>query len=155
MYWILLEIQLPFIWSCILQLCNSFFNIEIIISCCLHGFFSFKNVIIEVQLDIQCTVSGVQQSDSTIIFIPQCSPHTIGEVTVCHYKHYLNIVNYKSYTVLFIPMSYSFYKWKFLLLNHLHLFSQPLPFSPVTTISCLYLWVCFCFLLVLFFRFHI
>lgn len=37
-----------------------------------------------------------------------------GVIATCHHTKLLNIINYTSYVVFFIPVSYLFYNWKFI-----------------------------------------
>ena len=53
---------------------------------------------------------------------------------------YCNITDYIPFALLFIFVTYLFYKWKFVTTNPLHVFHQHLWQPPVCS---LYLWVCF------------
>ena len=80
----------------------------------------------------------------------------ISLVTICPIQSYYSIIDNITYTVCYIPVTYSFSNWKFVPLNSFHLF-YPKPHSPLPScshpfvlcihesvfISFLFLFVCF------------
>lgn len=55
------------------------------------------------------------------------------------------MIDYIPYAILFIPMTYLFYSWNFVPVNHPHLFHQPHPFFSGNHQFVLYIYE-FCFL---------
>ena len=62
-------------------------------------------------------------------------------VTIVTMQAYCNIFDYIPYSVHYVPVTYLFYNWKFVHLNHLHLFHPTLirlPSGDHQFVLCIY-----------------
>lgn len=87
------------------------------------------------------SVSGLQQSDLTILYITLCSP----QLSVVTKQYYCGIIGSIPQAALSIPETALFDNWKFVPFNLLCLLLLSPPSGWPPPVCSLYLWACFCF----------